>query len=294
MSHKHHHDHHNYKNIGIAFFLNLFFAIIEIVGGLITNSYAILSDALHDLGDSVSLGVSWFLEKLSNKKPDHKFSFGYARFSLLGAIINSLILISGSTFILVNAIPRLFNPEEINPQGMLVFALLGITINGLAVLLVKKGKSLNTKAVVWHLLEDVLGWVAVLVASVVMIFVEVPLLDTILSIVITIFVLYHVVKNLISVFKVLLQAVPSNISILELEANIVNNTIVKSIHHTHVWTLDGEKNLLTTHLVIDNKISSEDQKEIKKQVKQIIHDFGIIHSTIEIEFSNDDCEDKEC
>lgn len=295
MVHSHHTNHeHINRNIGIAFFLNLLFAIIEIIGGFLTNSFAILSDALHDLGDSISLGVSWFLEKLSLKKPDHRYSFGYARFSLLGAIINSLLLIAGSTLILVHAIPRLFNPEEVHPQGMLVLAIIGIAINGIAILLVKRGKSLNAKTIVLHLLEDVLGWIAIFIASIVMIFVDFPILDTILSIVFTLFILYHVFKNLVTVFKVLLQAVPSDISIPELEKHIIDNTNAKSIHHTHVWTLDGLRHLLSTHVVIDKDMPNKNQQELKERIKKIIKKKGIEHVTIEIEFDNDYTKEKEC
>src|SRR5690554_4219615 len=210
--HGHNHSHighsHSYKNIGFAFLLNLLFSIIEFVGGIITNSIAIMSDAVHDLGDAVSLGVSWGLEKYSKKSPDKKYTYGYARFSLLAAFINSIVLIIGSAFILYSAIPRLFNPEEVNPSGMIVFAILGIIINGAAVIAVSRGESLNEKTVSWHLLEDVLGWVVVLITSVVLVFVYIPILDAILSILITLYIIYKVFINLRAVFKVFLEAAP--------------------------------------------------------------------------------------
>ena len=175
--HHHHHDHsHDTGNIKVAFFLNLSFTIIEIIGGLMTNSMAILADALHDLGDSLSLGISWFLEKVSEKKPDETFTFGYARFSLLAAFINSMVLIVGSTIILYHVIPRLLNPEPVEASGMLLLSILGIVMNGLAVLRLKKGSSMNEKVVTWHLMEDILGWVVVLVASIVLMFVDWPII----------------------------------------------------------------------------------------------------------------------
>jgi cobalt-zinc-cadmium efflux system protein len=167
------------SNIKVAFFLNLGFTIIEIIGGLWTNSIAIISDALHDLGDSFSLGLSWFLERYSRKKKDEKYSYGYRRYSLFAALINSLILIAGSIFILYKAIPRLINPEELNAKGMLIFAVTGIIINGIAVLQVRRGKSLNERIVSLHLFEDVLGWAAVFVISIVIIFKSIPILDPI-------------------------------------------------------------------------------------------------------------------
>ena len=196
MSNTHNHSHnHSEGNIKIAFFLNLGFTIVEIIGGLYTNSLAILSDALHDLGDSLSLGLSWYFQRLSKKGSTKKFSYGYKRFSLLGAIINSIVLVVGSIFILSKAIPELFNPEETNAQGMLYLAILGVVVNGAAVFKLRKGKSLNEKVVSLHLLEDVLGWVAVLIGSIVMIYFDLPFVDPLLSILISIFVLYNVYRN---------------------------------------------------------------------------------------------------
>lgn len=189
------HNHENQGNIKVAFFLNLSFTIAEIIGGLWTNSVAILSDAVHDLGDSLSLGLAWYFDAFSKKGPDEKYSFGYARFSLLAALINSLVLVGGSVLVLTRSVPRIFNPEPIDAKGMFVFAILGILINGLAVLKLKKGTSLNEKVVSWHLMEDVLGWVVILVASIVLMFVDIPILDPILSVLITIYVLFHVLKT---------------------------------------------------------------------------------------------------
>lgn len=162
------HHHHATQNIQLAFFLNLSFTLIEIIGGLWTNSLAILSDALHDLGDSIALGLSWYFAKVSQKPPDERFSYGYQRFSLLGALISSLILVVGSTIILFTAIPRLFHPEPVHVEGMLLLALLGVIINGVAVLKLKGGKTQNERVVMLHLLEDTFGWIAVLIVGGVM------------------------------------------------------------------------------------------------------------------------------
>ncbi len=198
--HHHHghegHHHHHTGNIKVAFWLNLTFCILEFAGGLFTNSVAILSDALHDLGDSFSLGLAWYFQKISQRKRDKLFSYGYKRFSLLGALINSMILLIGSVFIVREAIPRILHPETSNAQGMIIFALIGIAVNGAAVLRLKKGSSINERVISLHLIEDVLGWVAVLIAAVVMLFVDVPVLDPLLSLLITGYILYNVVKNL--------------------------------------------------------------------------------------------------
>ena len=160
------------------------------------NSVAILSDAIHDLGDSLSLGTAWYLDRKSKQESDQKFSFGYARFSLLGALINSVVLIAGSIFVIKEAVERLLAPETTDARGMFFFALVGIAVNGYAALKLSGGISMNEKVVSWHLLEDVLGWVAILIASIVLFFYDVPFLDPALSIAFTLYVLWNVIKRL--------------------------------------------------------------------------------------------------
>ena len=187
-----------------------------------TNSVAIMSDALHDLGDSFSLGLAWFLEKFSSKKRTDQFSYGYKRFSLLGAFINAIVLLTGSIFILTKAIPRLVSPETTNARGMFLLAIFGIIVNGLAVYKTSKGKTMNEKVVSLHLLEDVLGWVAVFVISIVMMFTQVSLLDPILSIFITFYILRGVLKNLKATVLLFLQATPKN-----LNTEVINKELKK-------------------------------------------------------------------
>jgi cobalt-zinc-cadmium efflux system protein len=294
MAHDHDHTghHHETGNIKVAFFLNLSFTIIEIIGGFWTNSMAILSDALHDLGDSLSLGVSWYLQNYSKKGPDYKFSFGYSRFSLLGALINSIVLLGGSILILSRAIPRIFNPEPVNAKGMIAFAVLGIFINGAAVLRLRKGKSLNEKVVTWHLLEDVLGWVVVLIGSIILNFKDLPIIDPLLSMGITIYILYNVVKNLKKVMNVFLQGVPEDISIEEIEKLVEEKTEALSIHHTHIWTIEGERNMLSTHVKIPNSYSSQNIINLKKNIRKLLSERNIEHVTIEMEYESEECEGK--
>ena len=284
------------SNIKVAFFLNLGFTIIEIIGGFWTNSIAIISDALHDLGDSLSLGLSWFLERYSRKKKDEKYSYGYRRYSLFAALINGFILIIGSVFILFEAIPRLFNPQQLNAKGMLFFAVAGIIINGIAALQVRKGKSLNERIVSLHLFEDVLGWAAVLIISIVMIFKNIPVLDPILSILITIYILYRVIINLKKTFSIFLQAVPEGISIREIEDKLLKIDGVVNVHHTHVWSMDSLNNVLSVHIVVKDNTSVDKIVEIKRKVREIISSMNPIHSTIEIEYKHEFCElrDNEC
>lgn len=294
-SHSNHsHDHSSVKNISVAFFLNLFFTIIEIIGGLLTNSLAILSDALHDLGDSLSLGMAWFFEKISRRSRSKRYSYGYKRFSLLAALINSMVLIIGSVIILSQAIPKLLAPGNPNPEGMLILAIFGVVFNGIAVFTLQKGTSLNEKVVRLHLLEDVIGWIAVLVVSAVMNFYYLPILDPLLSIAISLFIAYNAVKNLLASLKIMLQAVPEEIETGNLERQLLQIEGVKSLHDTHIWTLDGQYNILTIHLVIEKNLPTEEMLFIKQKAREIAQKHNIQHATLEIGLEGDQCELENC
>ena len=298
MGHNHHHGHHHTtKNIKSAFFLNLAFTIVEIIGGFYTNSLAIMSDAVHDLGDSLSLGMSWYFQKLSNKDANKKYSYGYGRFSLLGAIINSIVLIVGSVFIISEAIPRIINPEYADATGMMWLAILGIIVNGAAVLKLKKGSSINERVVSLHLFEDVLGWFAVLIASIVMQFWDVPILDPILSLLIAGYVLFNVYRNIKEAFKIILQGVPNKISSEEIKKQIILQIDeVENIHDCHIWTLDGEFHVATIHIVIKEKeFSWQKSKEVKEKIKKLLQDnFQLEHVTLELESILEDCGYNNC
>ncbi|MEG0407767.1 MAG: cation diffusion facilitator family transporter [Bacilli bacterium] len=273
------------KNILIAFILNLSFALFEIVGGILTNSVAILSDAIHDLGDALSIGISFFLEKKSKKKPNKEYTFGYARYSVLGALITTSILTVGSLFMIVSSIIRLFNPVTLNYNGMILIAVIGTIVNLAAVFITKKGDSLNQKSVNLHMFEDVLGWIVVLIGSILMNIFNISVLDSIMSIGIAIFILIHAILNLNTILNLFLEKTPNNININELEKELLKIKGVKNIHHIHVWSLDGINNFITLHAILEDKMLI---KEINKKLKK----FGITHSTIQTE--DIICEDKEC
>ncbi|PID70261.1 cation transporter [bacterium DOLZORAL124_38_8] len=294
MHHTHHghHHHSSTKNIKTAFFLNISFTIIELIGGLMTNSMAIMSDALHDLGDSFSLGLAWFLEKQSNKKPTPTFSYGYKRLSLLGALINALILLVGSIIILISALPRLIHPETVDTKGMIFLSILGIIINGAAVFKTSHGENMNEKVISLHLLEDVLGWVAVFIVSIVMSFTKIDILDPILSILITLYILYGVVKNLKQTILLFLQTTPQNISLQNIQAIIKQEKPVLGVHDLHIWSLDGEKNVLSGHVVVPEKTNKTQIKKLKQQLKTRLEQQGIQHNTIEIEYEEELCHEK--
>lgn len=287
--HSHSHSHQISNNIKIAFLLNLGFAILEIFGGLWTNSLAIISDAIHDLGDSFSLGLAWYLENKSHQNSDRIFSYGYRRLSLLAALINTLILSFGSLYVIFEAVPRIMNPEVSDAKGMILLAILGIAVNGLAMAKLFNKSSLNVSAVAWHLLEDILGWVAVLIVSIVLLFKDYYILDPILSILISAYILYNAIANLRKTIPLFLQAVPHNINIKKLEASIVALDRVESIHHTHAWSLDGEHHVLTTHVVVVEGTSRKEIQSIKNAIQSVARDLNFEHITLEIEYTNEYC-----
>ncbi|HLW10397.1 MAG TPA: cation diffusion facilitator family transporter [Fermentimonas sp.] len=290
--HKHHYS--DVKNIKVAFFLNLSFTIIEIIGGILTNSVAILSDAVHDLGDSVTLGLSWYFQKLSKKPRTKVYTYGYKRFSLLGALINSIILLVGSVVILFHAIPRLFNPQQPDTKGMLVLAIIGVIVNGLAVLRLRKGSSINEKVVSLHLMEDVLGWLAVLIGALIMNFVDAPIIDPILSLAISLYIFFNVFRNMREGLRIILQGSPSKLDIDEVENILLTMINVDSVHDLHAWTIDGEFNILTIHVVLKEDISLEKQQKLKIDIRESMLRLGVQHCTIEFELQDEDCEMDNC
>jgi cobalt-zinc-cadmium efflux system protein len=286
---QHQHGFETTRNLRVAFFLNLGFTLLEIVGGLWTNSIAILSDALHDLGDSISLGLAWYFHNVAQRAPDADFSYGYRRFSMLGAFMNTVILIAGGLWVLANAIPRLMNPETANAPGMIAFSLVGIVVNGAAAYRLRGSQSLNAQVAGWHLLEDVLGWVAVLVVSVILLFTDWYILDPILSILITLYILFNVVGKLKQTGRLFLQATPENIHLPSLERRMLATEPVQAVHHTHIWSLDGEHHVLTTHVVVPPETSKESASRLKRDLAEQLKTEEIEHMTIEIEFGEDDC-----
>jgi len=290
---KHHHHHHTTtENIKVAFALNLGFAILELIGGLAFNSVAILSDALHDLGDSISLGLAWFFEKFSNRESDEKYPYGYGRFSLLSALINAIVLVLGSYIIISEAIKRLLEPEPTQPAGMIGFALLGILVNGAAALRLRNEESQNAKIVGWHLMEDVIGWIAVLIGGILMLFFDLPFIDPVLAIILSIYVLYNVLKNLKETLGLFLQRTPKNVDMDLIKGELCNCANVSSAHDTRIWSLDGERHVLSTHLVIAENASKEDILRIKRECKESLYAIAnLSHITIEIEYPGECCTD---
>ncbi len=262
---------------------------MEFIGGVFSNSVAIMSDAIHDLGDATSIGVSYFLERKSKKGPDEKYTYGYIRYSVMGSLITTVILLVGSLIVIFNSIKRIINPVEVNYNGMLIFAIFGVIINFGAAYFTREGDSLNQKSVNLHMLEDVLGWVVVLIGAIIMKFTDISLIDPIMSICVSSYILINTFKNFQEIVELFLEKTPKGISISELEEHITEIKGVIGVHHIHVWSIDGYSNFATMHI-----ITNEDSGKIKKKVKEELKEHGIGHSTIEIEKENEHCKDEEC
>lgn len=271
------------KRVGFVAFLNIAFTILEIVGGIWTNSLAIISDALHDFGDSVALLISWLFERESKRSPDTNRTFGYQRLSLFSAFFSASILIGGSIIIIFEAIPRLLNPELVNSTGMVGFSIIGITLNSAGFFLLKRGESLNEKVLSWHLLEDVLGWVGILVGGLVIYFWEIYIIDPLITIGLTVFILYNVIRNLREAFNILLQGVPKHIDLEAVKKDVTSIKGVLGMHDIHIWSLEGETDVLTAHIVLEDKILRENADKLKDLIKETLLNHHIEHSTIELE-----------
>lgn len=293
-SHSHNHEHKAVANLKMAFWLNAVFALIEIAGGIFTNSIAILSDAFHDLGDSVALGLAWYFQRISAKKRDDVYTYGYKRYSLLGASLSAVILLIGSVIIIFKAIPRIIAPEPVHTQGMMYLAIVGILINGLAMFRLKSGHSQNEKVISIHLLEDVLGWVAVLVASIVMKFFDIPILDPLLSLCITAFILFRVFGNMRQTFRIFMQATPSEEQLDHFRSHLATIKGIIDLHDMHFWTMDGSYNIASLHVSVDPNLSFSETEMIKLEVRTFLKNEGFAHTTIEIEPDGNICELNDC
>lgn len=277
------------RNIFLAFILNLSFSIFELVGGIFTGSVAIISDAIHDAADAASIGISCFLEKKSKKQPDQRYTYGYARYSVIGGFLTTLILLLGSAVMIYNAIGRIITPTEIHYDGMILFAVVGVCVNSCAAFFTRDGESLNQKAVNLHMLEDVLGWIVVLVGAIVMRFTDFVLIDPLLSIGVSLFIMVNAIKHLKEVADLFLEKAPDDIAVSDIQEHIEKIEGVLGVHHIHIWSMDGNNNLATLHVVTDC-----DTKEIKAKIREELREHGVGHATIEMETSNERCHDTAC
>ncbi|MFP4477896.1 MAG: cation diffusion facilitator family transporter [Candidatus Izemoplasmatales bacterium] len=283
------------KRMLLSFILNFIFTIFEFIGGLLTGSIALMSDSVHDFGDSISIGVAIFLEKKSKKKPNYKYTYGYYRFSLLGGLISSFVLIMGSTIIIYRAIERLINPEPLlDPQLLVIFAVVGVVVNGLAAYNASKGTSANERVISLHLLEDVFGWVALLITALIINIFDVHILDVLLSLLFSLYIIYHVIRNLKDILEIFLEKAPSSPKISEIKEKLLKNEAVLDIHHVHYWTLEGSIPIITFHAVVSKDKTPKEIHNIQNEIHESLKDLGIDHMTVQIEFSGLDCLADDC
>lgn len=287
--HDHFHHHNTSKNILIAFLLNLSFSLFELIGGIFTNSIAIISDSIHDFGDALSIGLSYFLEKKSKKAPDEVYTYGYARYSVMGAFITVTILIIGSVIVIIGAIKRIIHPVQINYNGMIIFAIFGVVVNSIAAFATKEGESINQKAVNLHMLEDVLGWVVVLIGSILMKFTDISIIDPIMSIGVAVFILIHSFHHFKDIIDLFLFKIPERMSVDEVKSVIEKIDGVKDAHHIHLWSIDGVNHYATMHLKVEGNFAN-----IKHLVKDELNKMGISHITIEFESIDETCFEHNC
>ena len=277
------------NNILIAFILNLFFSAFEFMGGILTGSVAIISDAVHDIGDATSIGISYFFERKSKKQPDAKYTYGYGRYSVISGGVSALLLLFGSVWGIYNSIVRIIKPVPINHNGMIILAVAGVLVNTTGAFFTRHGDSVNQKSVNLHMLEDVLGWLIVLVGAVIIKFTDFVLIDPILSFVVSVFIITNALKNINQTACILLDKAPENINIEEIIKHIKTVTAVKNIHHIHIWSMDGINNYATMHIV-----TNADSYKIKKKVRKILSEYNICHATIESEKEYEECHEKLC
>ncbi len=289
----HHHHPHSRKRIFGALILNLSFTILEILGGFYTHSTTILANTIHDLGDCFSLSLALLFSIIATRKPSHNFTYGYDRFSLLAALFNACILILGTCLILWNSLPNLLAPPIIKTKGMFWLALGGIVFNSLAVKYLKhEHQNLNEKILNWHLIEDVLTWVVVLIVSIAIYFSNLYILDPLLTIFVSLFILWNILRNLYTTIKIFLQGAPTSKLHTEVQEQLATLPYVKEAHGLHLWSLDGVRHVLTAHLVLNVELNKEIQSLVKKEISKRLARFHFSHTAIEFEQNFEACRDR--
>ena len=271
-----------------AFFINLAFTLVEVVGGWWTGSIAVLTDAMHDAGDCLVLGTAWYLQRIAMKGRDAHYSYGYGRYSMLGGWLTSVVLIVGAFAMMAVSIPELWSPSTPNSLGMIGIAVFGLAMNGLAAWKLHGGHTLNERGAYLHLLEDVLGWAAVLIGGIVIHFTGWAIADPILSIAISLYILFNAIGTLRKGTGILMQEIPPGTDQKALRERLLAIPHVADLHDQHTWTLDGSFIVHTVHVVV----ADVDQKEalaIKSRARDELKALGIHHATIELEWADEEC-----
>ncbi|MGL4589189.1 MAG: cation diffusion facilitator family transporter [Mycoplasmatales bacterium] len=285
-NYEHTHDHEllvNHDNVVFTLIVNTVFSLIELFGAIITNSSALMSNFIHDFGDSMILFFTIFIEKKAAKKRSKRYTYGYRRYTLVSSILNLSILFFGSLIIFAESIKRMIQPEVVDFKPMVIIAIIGITANFLGYLRLKKSNSLTDRQLQLNLLSDVIAWSLLLLSAIIIYFTQWYIVDSIFSFGFSLFMFYHVLKNVKPIFSMLMQAVPEDVSIEEVMAFISEQEHVIDVHDVHIWNLDGEDYIMSCHLVVCDSLAVDKFLDIKEQIKIKLETFGINHSTIEIE-----------
>ncbi len=275
-------------SLRVAFFINLAFTVVEAVGGWWTGSIAVLTDALHDAGDCLVLGTAWWLQRVAMKGRDAQYSYGYGRYSMLGGWLTSVVLMVGAGAMLVLSVPRLWAPELPHTTGMMGIAVFGLLMNGLAAWKLHGGGSLNERGAYLHLLEDVLGWAAVLVGAVIMYFTGWAIVDPLMSVGIGVFILWNALSTLRKGTGILMQEIPAGIDMQAIRTRLMTIPNVRDLHDQHTWTLDGNLVVHTVHVVVAD-VDLLQARGIKAQARAELKALGIHHATIELEWADEHC-----
>lgn len=281
------------ENIKIAFLLNLAFSIVEAIGGILTNSISIISDSLHNLGDSITIGINYIFEKKSKKLPNKEYSYGYLRYTMLGSLIASFILLVGSVVIIYNVVPRLMNPQDVNYDAMIIFGIFGLLINLYATIKIMRSKD-KDKKINTHMIEDTVIWLFILTGSICIKVFDLVIIDPILSLLIAAYILYQVYKYMKNIYNIFMEKVPKNVKIDEIKKDIESNENIDNVHHIHIWSMDGVNNYMTAHIHLNKVLSEEEIIKTKNDVKNKLKEDKINHITLEVEYFNEKCDSSKC
>ena len=281
------------ENIKIAFLLNLAFSIVEAIGGILTNSISIISDSLHNLGDSITIGINYIFEKKSKKLPNKEYSYGYLRYTMLGSLIASFILLVGSVIIIYNVVPRLIKPLSVNYDAMIIFGIFGLLINLYATIKIMRSKD-KDKKINTHMIEDTVIWLFILTGSICIKVFDLVIIDPILSLLIAVYILYQVYKYMKNIYNIFMEKVPKNVKIDEIKKDIESNENIDNVHHIHIWSMDGVNNYMTAHIHLNKILNEEEIIKTKNDVKNKLKEDKINHITLEVEYFNEKCDSSNC
>ncbi|PZO95659.1 cation diffusion facilitator family transporter [Streptococcus halichoeri] len=271
------------RAIFIAFVVNLGLALVELIFGSLFHSSAIIADAIHDLGDALAIGLSYYFENYSQKSSDHEYTLGYLRFSLLGAMLTSLILIGGSLAIIIENVGKLFAPQPVNEQGMLILGIIAIIVNSLASKVLHKEHSEQESMLSLHFLEDILGWLAVIVVSVVLRFTDWYFLDPLLSLVIAVFILIKALPRFLKHLHVFLEKRPASLAIAPLKEEMLAIPGLVAVNQLNIWSIDGHHHVAMTHIQV---AAGCDEALVRDQVHHLFQQHQIIESAVECDQSS--------